>query len=270
MKKFYTLSFILLASFFTNAQTQALTNGNLETWTDSSTPVSFTMLAGTTVITSGVSKESTTIHGGSFSAKHTTAATSSVKIQNETAVLIPGHNYTVSFWFLDNDPLAKYRPWIYFLNSAIATMTDVTTDPVFRPASYSTDNAAWQQFTVTFTAPAGAVQLRFEMRTYAVGAGFGSVYYDDMSVIDNTPLSIQQNAISGLKMYPNPVKDGNLYITSNSSEAKTVAVYDILGKRVLESKASNNSVNVSSLKSGLYIIKITEDGKTDARKLIIE
>jgi len=71
-------------------------------------------------------------------------------------------------------------------------------------------------------------------------------------------------------MYPNPVKNGNLYITSNSSNAKTVAVYDILGKQVINSKTSNNTVNVANLKSGAYIVRITEEGKTDTRKLIIE
>lgn len=84
------------------------------------------------------------------------------------------------------------------------------------------------------------------------------------------PLSVQQNKIAGLNVYPNPVSNGTLYITSNSSNAKTVAVYDILGKQVLESKTSNNAVNVSNLKGGAYIVKITEDGKTDTRKLIIE
>ena len=91
------------------------------------------------------------------------------------------------------------------------------------------------------------------------------------STVANTcPLSVQQNTIAGLSVYPNPVKNGNLYITSNSSNAKTVAVYDILGKQVLESKTSNNAVNVSNLKSGAYIVRITEDGNTDTRKLIIE
>ena len=90
---------------------------------------------------------------------------------------------------------------------------------------------------------------------------------------DVTPaaaLGIKQDKIAGLNIYPNPVKDGNLYITSNSSEAKTVGVYDILGKQVLNAKTSNNAVNVSNLKGGAYIVRITEDGKTDTRKLIIE
>jgi hypothetical protein len=95
----------------------------------------------------------------------------------------------------------------------------------------------------------------------------------DELTITTTPnftLSVKQNSIVGLKIYPNPVTDGILKITSDSSNAKTVAVYDILGKQVLNSKTSNNAVNVSNLKGGAYIIKITEDGKTDTRKLIIQ
>ena len=90
------------------------------------------------------------------------------------------------------------------------------------------------------------------------------------TAINTCSLSVKQNSIAGLNIYPNPVKNGNLYITSNSSNAKTVAVYDILGKQVLNSKTSNNAVSVANLKSGAYIVKVTEDGKTDTRKLIIE
>lgn len=106
----------------------------------------------------------------------------------------------------------------------------------------------------------------------------GNVEFDDVRAANNWAyvttsalvLSVKQNSIAGLNVYPNPVKNDNFYITSNSSNAKTVAVYDILGKQVLNSKISNNSVNVAHLKGGVYIIKITEDGKTDIRKLIIE
>lgn len=86
----------------------------------------------------------------------------------------------------------------------------------------------------------------------------------------DTNLSIKQNSISGLSIYPNPVTKGTLYITSNSASVKSVAIFDILGKQVLNAKTSNNAVNVANLKGGAYIVKITEEGKTDTRKLIIE
>lgn len=102
-------------------------------------------------------------------------------------------------------------------------------------------------------------------------AGANGMYaIDNFTISVNQVLGVKQNAIAGLNMYPNPVSKGTLYITSNSSEAKSVAVYDLLGKQVLNTKTANNAVNVSSLKGGSYIVKITEDGKTDTKKLIIQ
>lgn len=109
-------------------------------------------------------------------------------------------------------------------------------------------------------------------------AGTGNVEYDDLRAGDTWAyvttsalvLSVKQNAISGLSVYPNPVTKGTLYITSNSASAKSVAIFDVLGKQVLNAKTANNAVNVSSLKGGIYIVKITEDGKTDTKKLVIE
>lgn len=103
-------------------------------------------------------------------------------------------------------------------------------------------------------------------------AGSNGLYALDSFIISVTEanLGLKQNTIAGLNMYPNPVSNGTLYITSNSNNAKSVAVYDVLGKQVLNSKTSNNTINVSNLTRGAYIVKITEDGKTDTRKLIVQ
>lgn len=255
MKKLYTL-LLFACALNINAQ---VTNGDFETWTDATTAPGFT------TYTTGLTQESTIIHGGLYSAKQTTLATSSVKIQSETTVIVPGTSYTISFWFLDNDPLAKSRPWIYWLDGANATIADNATE--FRPSTYSEDNAQWIQYTVTVTAPATAAKLRFEMRTYSVGAGFGSIYYDDMSVQAN--LAVKQNSISGLNVYPNPVTNGVLFVTSDNNDTKSVAIFDVLGKQVVKTTVNNQGINVANLNAGVYIVKITENGKTATRKLVI-
>lgn len=263
MKKLYTLLCIAAVSFTANAQ---LTNGNLEAWVDNTTPEAFSPAP----YTAGVSKEANITHGGAFSAKHQTptlpASGTSVKIQNESAVVVPGVSYTISYWFLDNDAAAKSRPWIYWLDGSNATIADNADD--FRPATYSTDNAEWQLWTVTVTAPANAAKLRFEMRSYADGsAGGGVIYYDDMSV--TSALKTTQNSINGLNVYPNPVTTGTFYINTSSNDLKSVSIFDVLGKQVLKTKTSN-AVNVSTLNSGVYILKITENGSTATRKLVIK
>jgi len=78
------------------------------------------------------------------------------------------------------------------------------------------------------------------------------------------------DAIAGLKIYPNPVVDGKLFISTDLNTAKTVSIYDILGKQVLNTRISNEVINVTSLKTGVYVVKITEEGKTATRKLVIK
>lgn len=81
--------------------------------------------------------------------------------------------------------------------------------------------------------------------------------------------NIKLDNINGLKVYPNPAKN-TLYVTSDSFEAKQVEMFDVLGKSVLNTKTVNNSVNISSLSKGVYVVKITEEGKTATRKVVVE
>lgn len=82
-------------------------------------------------------------------------------------------------------------------------------------------------------------------------------------------LGLNQNAIAGLKVYPNPVTNGTLYISTQANAERTVQIYDILGKQVVNKVTSNEVINVSNLNAGVYIVKITEEGKTASRKLVI-
>jgi hypothetical protein len=76
---------------------------------------------------------------------------------------------------------------------------------------------------------------------------------------------------SKFSAYPNPVTNGKLYISSESSSEKQVAIYSLLGQKVLETKTTNNTeINVSQLAKGAYILNVTEDGKSENKKLMIK
>lgn len=98
----------------------------------------------------------------------------------------------------------------------------------------------------------------------------GGAWRVDNVTFSGTSLGVKQNNIAGLKVFPNPVKGGNLNITSDSNENKSVVIYDVLGKQVLKANVVSGSVNVSALNAGVYIAKITEAGKTATTKLVIE
>lgn len=75
---------------------------------------------------------------------------------------------------------------------------------------------------------------------------------------------------SNFKIFPNPVRD-ILTIESNLAGSVDAAVFDLLGKKVLNQKStfSKFEIDLSSIESGSYILKITQEGKTEMKKIIV-
>jgi hypothetical protein len=72
-----------------------------------------------------------------------------------------------------------------------------------------------------------------------------------------------------LGFYPNPVSNGKIYITSKTNLDKEIMIFDVLGKKVLQTTISARELNIASIPPGVYIIKITEGDTTATRKLIV-
>ncbi|TCK65139.1 putative secreted protein (Por secretion system target) [Winogradskyella wandonensis] len=70
-------------------------------------------------------------------------------------------------------------------------------------------------------------------------------------------------------IFPNPTNTGEVNISSVNASPIAVAVFDVLGKQVKSETISNNRLNVSNLKSGIYLLRITQDGATSTKKLVI-
>lgn len=86
-----------------------------------------------------------------------------------------------------------------------------------------------------------------------------------------TPLS-SKDAIEGLNIYPNPVSSDRIYITTDKPAiTKDIEIYDVLGKRILQTALNGTKeVNISNLTPGVYIIKIKEGDASATRKLIVK
>ncbi len=86
-----------------------------------------------------------------------------------------------------------------------------------------------------------------------------------------TSLSVARNEIEGFSVYPNPVNSGQFTIRSASHVNMDVSIYDMLGKQVYAKQVqSDETIQVSNLTQGIYILRVEEDGKLATRKLIIE
>lgn len=82
--------------------------------------------------------------------------------------------------------------------------------------------------------------------------------------------SVNRNEIEEFSIYPNPVSDGVLRINTLENLEKTIQIFDILGKKVLSRTTKSEHISIATLNSGIYILKVTEKGKTATRKLVIK
>lgn len=77
------------------------------------------------------------------------------------------------------------------------------------------------------------------------------------------------STIEGLYIYPNPVTNGRIFITSQKKLAKEVEIFDVLGKKIVAVELFDRSLDVSQLSPGVYILKIKEGEASATRKLVI-
>ena len=69
-------------------------------------------------------------------------------------------------------------------------------------------------------------------------------------------------------VYPNPVNDVLHFQSNEFSLIKAIKIYDLQGKLILEVK--NNTINVSNLSKGLYLVKILTGDREFTKKIIKE
>ena len=81
-------------------------------------------------------------------------------------------------------------------------------------------------------------------------------------------LSVLDNSIFNLNVYPNPVQKEFLISADNLTDF-TIRIYNFLGKKVFEKvDLESNTVDISSLKSGVYFLKISKGNQQKTIKLI--
>jgi len=165
-------------------------------------------------------------------------------------------------------------------SSIFAVMSyDIATGTInawVNPASgtFGAGSAPTATITATDASPATALNS-FILRQDSDGET-PSILFDELRIgttwasVTPTTLSIDEFNANNFKIFPNPTSLGYVNISSNNTADMSVAVFDVLGKRVLNQTVSNNRLNVASLKSGIYIMKISQDNATITKKLVIK
>lgn len=96
----------------------------------------------------------------------------------------------------------------------------------------------------------------------------GALFSPNLRNNDSTLSSNEFNQ-NKFSIYPNPVSNGVLTIETTSGENLNVEFYNMLGQQVMASKNSK-VINVSSLNSGIYLVKINQGSSSLTKKVIIK
>ena len=95
------------------------------------------------------------------------------------------------------------------------------------------------------------------------------LFLDKVEFEAGAVLGIADNKIEKFSIFPNPSNTGTINITTATNNPKNVQVFDMLGKKVLDQKI-DTTLNISSLRSGIYVVKVTENNFSATKRLVVK
>ena len=100
--------------------------------------------------------------------------------------------------------------------------------------------------------------------------GDGTIYFDNWYFHGTATASIDKNNLSNVSLYPSPAQ--NELTISAENTIQNVTVYNVLGRKVqsFNVNATSKRLDVSSLSTGIYILKYTANNVVGSMKFIKE
>ncbi|WP_379965927.1 GEVED domain-containing protein [Epilithonimonas sp. UC225_85] len=88
---------------------------------------------------------------------------------------------------------------------------------------------------------------------------------EDYTLNVKEALATNETSLSKVQFYPNPVKD--VLTVSSNKKVNSISVYNAAGQLV-KTAQNANTVNMSNLAAGVYVVKTDVEGKTETSKVI--
>ena len=92
----------------------------------------------------------------------------------------------------------------------------------------------------------------------------------DQAIYGDALLGVDEFSKESITVYPNPAKDILIIDGNPGIQIDSIQVYDLLGELILQENGDTNQIDVSSLNSGVFLIKIETDKGVLTKKLIKE
>lgn len=114
----------------------------------------------------------------------------------------------------------------------------------------------------------GAYVFNWALGFYQKGnSTINGIYVNNLEITKNIPvLSTKKFNDFSFSLFPNPVND--FLIISSKEELQKVEIFNLLGKKVLNSFNVKNTIDVSSLSKSVYLVKLTSTKGVSTKKFI--
>jgi hypothetical protein len=198
--------------------------------------------------------------------------------QNENEIFVTMHNYgVISIWFTNNGGTTWTSKEGNLADMPVRCILQNPLEPneviigtklgVWATLDYTQASPTWTQVNNGMNEVSVTdLDLRASDNTI-LASTFGRGMFTSQFT---TNLSLEENNFSqSIKLYPNPVRN-NLHVelSNNLVGNATYKIHNILGQTVTQGDLKNESVNVSTLNSGLYFIEISTEGKKGVKRFI--
>jgi hypothetical protein len=177
--------------------------------------------------------------------------------------------------------------WFAFTAASPTATFAITGAPAGTVRVYSSPSCSAGPFTFVFCAAAAGANIGFSAPVSVTGLTTGQRYYmavsgygssDTGGTFTLTPTSIvtatsAQAETNALLVYPNPSNTGQLTLKLATAGNGQAALLNALGQVVLTKSLTNapeQTLSTRGLAAGLYTLRVSLDGQTLTRKVVIE
>ena len=128
-------------------------------------------------------------------------------------------------------------------------------------------NGNWEQLVFDFSSQLGTAYNRlvvipdFEQRSQT-----NISYFDQISFGSTASTDIE--TFNNILVYPNPAKN-YFNISADENKELRIEIFDVLANSVMEVNNAEKKVDISSLKTGVYFVRIFAKGQYITKKLIV-
>ncbi len=155
----------------------------------------------------------------------------------------------------------------YFDGDAWQILDDI--NPTDIPTPFSENSNNWLTYNYTITSGLSMnLMLRFSRSS-------GNDLQDDINIANlsfiNSTFSNEDFNFKALRLFPNPVKDMAVIKHARHQDINTVELFDIQGKAIdieYHHNTDGLKLNLSPLAKGIYLIKISVDGRSFTQKIV--